>query len=82
MSASRRETSKRSSPATRPAAELDAMVHPGVAFGLLVRRLEHRHEDDAVQLELRVRLLRAHEMADVRRVERPAEEADPRQPRI
>ena len=63
-------------------AELDAVLDTGVALGLLVRRLVDGHEHDTVQLELRERLLGAHQVAEVRRVERPPEEADAAQPRI
>ena len=63
-------------------AELDAMLDTRVSLGLLVRRLVDRHKHDTVQLQLRERLLGAHEMAEMRRVERPSEEADAAQPRI
>jgi hypothetical protein len=36
----------------------------------------HGHEHDLVELELVQRVLGAHEVPDVRRVERPAEDPD------
>ena len=60
----------------RAPAQLDPVLDAGVGLDALVRRLVDRHEQDAVELELRQRLLRAHEMADVRRVERPAQQPD------
>jgi hypothetical protein len=47
-----------------------------VLLDLLVRRGVDRHEHDAVQSELGVRFLGAHEVAEVRRIERAPEEAD------
>jgi hypothetical protein len=43
-----------------------------------VRRDADRDEQHAVEAELDERLLRAHQMGEMRRVERPAEQADPR----
>ena len=42
-----------------------------------MRRPPDRHPHDDVEVELGVRLLRADEVSDVRRVEGAAEEADP-----
>ena len=81
-SASTRETDEARVARHGAPAELDAVLHAGVALGLLVRRRVDRNEDHAVEPELQPRLLGAHEMPEVRRVERAAEEADPRQARI
>jgi hypothetical protein len=61
----------------------EAVLHPGIRLDLLVRRAVHRHQHHRVEPELVDRLLCAHEVPDVRRVERPAEDAEPRhaQPR-
>jgi hypothetical protein len=48
----------------------------GIARRLLVRRRRDRDQQDAVQAELVERLLRGQEVGEVRRVERPAEDAD------
>ena len=77
-SASTRETPSRSSPATAAAQSATRTLDARVVDRLLVRRRVHRHEQHAVEPELRPRLLRADEVADVRRVERPAEQPDPR----
>jgi hypothetical protein len=42
-----------------------------------VRRLAEGHQHDRVEAELRVRLLSQDEVADVRRVERTAEDPKP-----
>jgi hypothetical protein len=55
-----------------------AVVDARVADGLLVRRRVHGNQQHAVEAELRPRLLRADHVGDVRRVERPAEQADAR----
>ena len=60
----------------REPAQLEPDGRAGVGVGLLVRRLGNRHQDDAVEPELVARLLGHHEVAEVRRVERPAEDAD------
>src|SRR4051812_40828806 len=60
----------------RQLAEPHAMLDARVLLDLLVRRPVDRHEHDTVQLELGVRLLRTHEVAEVRRVERASEEAE------
>ena len=52
------------------------MLHAGVGLDALVRRLVHREKQHAVELELVEGLLRAHEMPEVRRIERAAEEAE------
>ena len=77
-SASARETPRRSSPATASLAHRDAVRDARVGIDGLVRRHRDRHQQDAVEPELHERLLRADQMAEVRRVERPAEQADPR----
>ena len=59
----------------REPAELEADVGAGVRGRLLVRGLSDRHQQDAIEPELIERLLGHHEVADVRRVERPAEDA-------
>ena len=81
-SASTRDTAKRGSSRHGAPAELHAVLHAGVALGLLVRRRVDGHEHHAVEPELRQRLLGAHQVAEVRRVEGAAEQADPRQSRI
>ena len=41
---------------------------------LLPQSVAHRHEQHPVELQLKQRLLRTHEVADVRRVERSSED--------
>src|SRR5438874_787317 len=53
---------------------MDGGRHPSPS---LVRRLSGRHEEDAIQRELVSRQGREPEVADVRRVERPAQDANP-----
>jgi hypothetical protein len=59
------------------AAQLHAVSHAGLDLDALMRRLVDRHEQDAIEAELPQCLGRAHQVADVRRVERPAEQPDP-----
>ena len=75
-SISRSETATCVGAGRREAAELEPDVRAGVRVGLLVRRLGDRHEHDAIEPELVERLLGHHEVADVRRVERPAQDPD------
>jgi hypothetical protein len=56
------------------AAHLHAVGQAGLHPDRLVRRLVHRHELDTFEPDLGQRLSRAHEVGDVRRVERPAEQ--------
>jgi hypothetical protein len=60
----------------RQPAELQPDVGPGVVGDLLVRRRGDRDQQDRVEVELVVGLLRDEQMREVRRVERPAEDAD------
>jgi hypothetical protein len=53
-----------------------AMLDAGVGLDLLVRRLVHRRQQYALEVELHEGLLRADQVPDVRRVEGPAEDAD------
>ena len=62
----------------RGLAERHAHVRARVVDRLLVRRRVHRQQQHAVEPELRAGLLRADQVADVRRVERPAEQPDAR----
>ena len=75
---------KRSSPADGQLAQLQPHLGAGVVRRAPMRRLAHRHQQHAVQLELAQRLLRADQMAHVRRVEGAAEDAyaQPRYSRI
>ena len=54
---------------------LEPRLRARVVLDLAMRRLAHGHEHDPVELELHQRLLRAHEVADVRRVECSSEDA-------
>ncbi|MDX6730502.1 MAG: hypothetical protein QOC54_450, partial [Baekduia sp.] len=56
---------------------LDPRLWARIAVGVLVGRLRHRHEQDRVEPELGLRLLRDEQVGDVRWVERPAQDADP-----
>ena len=58
------------------AAQLEPDCRAGVGLGLLVRRLGDRHQHDAVEPELVAAPPGPHEVAEVRRVERPAEDPD------
>ena len=58
-----------------------AVRDAGFDLHRLVRRHVRRHEQHAVEPELDQRLLRTHEMPEVRRIEGPAEEADARHAR-
>jgi hypothetical protein len=60
----------------REAAQFEPMFGARVLLQRLVRRLSGRHQDDAVETELEVGLLTADQVADVQRVEGPAEDAD------
>ena len=60
-----------------PAQRQRGAATPGSASTSLCGGACDRHEQHAVEPELDERLLRADQVADVRRVERPAEEADP-----
>ena len=62
--------------ADRKSAELEPRGTARILARLLVRRDRHRHQHDAIELELVVRLLRHDEMTHVRRIERAAEDAD------
>jgi hypothetical protein len=52
------------------------VLDTGLGLHLLVRRHARGHQQHAVEPQRHVRLLRAHEVAEVRGVERPAEQAD------
>jgi hypothetical protein len=58
------------------ATQLKPVSGAWIVLELLVRRLAGRHQDHAVEAELKVCLLRADQVAYVRRVEGPAEDAD------
>ena len=58
------------------AAQLQAHLGARVVGQRLVRRCGHGHEGDAVELELLERLPRAHEVRDVRGIERPPEDSE------
>ena len=58
------------------AAHGDAVLHAGIGFDRLVRRRVDGHQQPSIESEARKRLLRAHKMPEVRRVERPAEDPD------
>jgi len=63
--------------AGRELAQLHATLHARVAVGLLVRRRVDRHEQDPLEIQRHQRLLRADQMTEMRRIERPAEQPDP-----
>ena len=65
--------------ADRQPAQLEPELGPRVGLQRLVRRRVDRQQQHAVELERDQRLLGAHHVPDVGRVERPAEEADARQ---
>ena len=77
-STSTRDTLKRSSPATASSHSRSARLRARVGLGLLVRRDGDGDQQDPVEPELLVGLLRHDQVAEVRRVERPAEEPEPR----
>ena len=54
---------------------LEPRLGAGVVVERPVRRLADRHEHDPVELQLDQRLLRANQMAEVRRVECSSEDA-------
>ncbi len=58
------------------AAELEPVAGARVVLELLVRRLAGGYEHHAVEAELKVGLLCADQVAYMRRVEGPAEDAD------
>jgi hypothetical protein len=60
----------------RRLAQRHAVLDPRISLDRLVRRLAYGHEQHALEVELHERLLRADQMADVRRVEGPAQDAD------
>ena len=62
----------------RQPAHLESVLAARIVERLLVRGHADRHEHDPVEPELHVRLLRADKMPEMRRVEGPAEDADPR----
>ena len=58
------------------AAQLEAVLGSGVVFEGLVGRSEHGDERDEVEAELNVRLLGAHQVTEMWRIEGAAEDAD------
>src|SRR3981081_4378509 len=63
--------------AHRQAAQLEPVLGARVLRRLLVRRHGDRHNGDGVEPERAVGLRRNHEVAEMRRVEHPAEDAEP-----
>jgi hypothetical protein len=61
-----------------PPAELEPVRRSGVVVERLVWRLTRRDQQHPVERQLQIRLLAADQVADVRRVEGPAEDADAR----
>src|SRR3712207_8178841 len=59
-------------------AQLEALLRSRVVVDALVRRHGDRHQHDLVEPELDERLLGHDQVPRVRRVERPAEDPDPR----
>lgn len=56
--------------------QFESNLGPGLGVDLLVRRLAGGHQDHAFEPELESSLVRQHQVADVRRVERTTEYAE------
>ena len=60
----------------RRLAQLDPYICARVVADLPMRRLPHRHEQNRLELQPDKGLLRQHQMSDVRRIERSAQDAE------